>query len=135
MEIFAKYDPAATGDAWDFYGKPDHKARIWIRPYEAPAESPDATYPFWLNTGRVLEHWHTGSMTRRVPVLHQAVPESYVELNPIDAEKLNIKNGDRVKVSSRRGHITMKASVNGRGVPTPGQVFIPFLMKAIWSIN
>ena len=52
---------------FDFYGKPDHRAWIWIRPYEDPPESPDDEYPFWLNTGRVLEHWHTGSMTRRVP--------------------------------------------------------------------
>ncbi len=68
----AKYDPAAKGDDFDFYGKPDHKAWIWLRPYEPAAESPDSEYPFWLNTGRILEHWHTGSMTRRVPILHKA---------------------------------------------------------------
>ena len=55
-----------------FYGKPDGKAVIWQRPYEPAPEIPDAEYPFWLNTGRVIEHWHTGSMTRRIPVLHQA---------------------------------------------------------------
>jgi nitrate reductase (cytochrome) len=64
-----KYDPAAKG-AFDFYGKPDHRAWIWFRPYEPPPEAPDTEFPFWLNTGRVLEHWHTGSMTRRIPVLH-----------------------------------------------------------------
>jgi nitrate reductase NapA len=69
----ATYDPAAKSGAFDFYGKPDRRAWIWFRPYEPPPESPDPTYPFWLNTGRVVEHWHTGSMTRRIPILHQAV--------------------------------------------------------------
>ena len=81
-----KYDPACEGDTYDFYGKPDHKAWIWARPYEAAPENPDNEYPFLLNTGRVVEHWHTGSMTRRIPVLHQAVPNAYVELNPSDAK-------------------------------------------------
>lgn len=121
-----KYDPAAKGDSFDFYGKPDGKAWIWIRPYEPAPEEPDSEYPFWLNTGRVLEHWHTGSMTRRVSVLHQAVPHSYVEINPDDARKLGIKQGDRVRLTSRRGSIVMPASVNERGVPPPGQVFVPF---------
>jgi len=122
----AKYDPAAEGDGHDFYGKPDHKAVIFARPYEAPPEIPDDEYPFWLNTGRVIEHWHTGSMTRRIKVLHQAVPNSYVELNPDDAKRMSIRNGDRVKISSRRGSIEMPASVDERGMPTPGQVFVPF---------
>ncbi|NNL75768.1 MAG: periplasmic nitrate reductase subunit alpha, partial [Desulfobacterales bacterium] len=83
-------------------------------------------YPFWLNTGRVLEHWHTGSMTRRVPVLHKAMPESYVEVNPDDAARLGITNGSNVKISSRRGAMVMKASINGRGRPPKGMVFVPF---------
>ena len=53
----AKYDPAAKGDDFDFYGKPDNRAWIWLRPYEPAAESPDSEYPFWLNTGRV---WNIG---------------------------------------------------------------------------
>jgi nitrate reductase NapA len=122
----AKYDPAAEGDSFDFYGKPDRRAWIWLRPYEPPAESPDSEYPFWLNTGRVLEHWHTGSMTRRVPVLHRAVPEAYVEINPDDADRLGITNGSKVKISSRRGSVTMNASINGRGRPPRGMVFVPF---------
>ncbi|MEE8416972.1 MAG: molybdopterin-dependent oxidoreductase, partial [Desulfobacterales bacterium] len=121
-----KYDPAAKGDDFDFYGKPDHKAWIWLRPYEPPAESPDSDYPFWLNTGRVLEHWHTGSMTRRIPILHKAVPESYVEVNPDDAARLGITNGSKVKITSRRGSIVMNASINGRGNPPRGMVFVPF---------
>ena len=66
------YDPyVKAGKGYDFYGFPDGKARIFALPYEPPAESPDSEYPFWLTTGRVLEHWHSGSMTRRVPELLQ----------------------------------------------------------------
>ena len=99
---------------------------IFARPYEAPPEIPDEEYPYWLNTGRVIEHWHTGSMTRRIKVLHQAVPHAYVELNPKDAKRMSIHNGDPVKLTSRRGSIELPASVNERGMPTPGQVFVPF---------
>jgi nitrate reductase NapA len=122
----AKHDPAAKGADHHFYGKPDQHAWLWFRPYEPPAESPDAQYPFWLNTGRVVEHWHTGSMTRRIPVLHQAMPRAYAELNPSDAKKLNIRNGDNVKLTSRRGTLTLAALIDGRGRPAEGQVFVPF---------
>lgn len=122
----SKYDPAAKGDGFDFYGKPDNRAWIWLRPYEPAAESPDSEYPFWLNTGRVLEHWHSGSMTRRIPILHRAVPSSYVEVNPDDAAALGIVNGGQVKIISRRGSVVMKASINGRGNPPRGMVFVPF---------
>ena len=122
----AEYDPAAKEGRFDFYGKPDNRAWIWLRPYEAPPEIPDEEYPFWLNTGRVLEHWHTGSMTRRVPVLHQGMPHAYVEVHPDDAKRLNINNGERVKLTSRRGEIVLPASINERGVPAKGQVFVPF---------
>ncbi|WP_136481302.1 molybdopterin-dependent oxidoreductase [Cognatitamlana onchidii] len=123
----AKYDPACSnGEDFHFYGKPDGKAVIWQRPYEPAAEEPDAEYPYWLNTGRVVEHWHTGSMTRRIPVLHKAMPHSYVELNPDDAKRLQIRTGDKVKLTTRRGEIVLPASVNQRGVPAPMQVFVPF---------
>jgi len=121
-----QYDPAAKQEGFDFYGNEDHKAWIWIRPYEPAAESPDSEYPFWLNTGRVLEHWHTGSMTRRVPILHQAMPNSYVEIHPDDAIHLGVVNGGKVKIISRRGSIVMTVSINGRGMPPRGMVFVPF---------
>ena len=131
----AKYDPACKpGSDFDFYGKKDGKAWIWARPYEPAAESPDDEYNFWLNTGRVIEHWHTGSMTRRVPVLHRAMPESYVEINPEDAMNLGVVNGELVKIISRRGSVTMKASINGRGVPPRGMVFVPFFDES-YKIN
>jgi len=123
----SKYDPAcdATKD-FDFYGKPEGKAFILARPFEDAPEKPDKEYPFWLNTGRVIEHWHSGSMTRRIPTLHQAVPEAYVELNPVDAKAMGIKHGEGVKLVTRRGKIEMPASVGGRGTPPEGMVFVPF---------
>ncbi len=102
------------------------KAAIWLRPYHPPAEVPDDAYPYWLCTGRVLEHWHTGSMTRRVTQLHQAVPRTYVELNRADATALGINGGDQVKLTSRRGEMTLPAVVDGRGKPPRGTVFVPF---------
>jgi nitrate reductase NapA len=102
------------------------RAAFIARPYHAPAEVPDGDYPLWLCTGRVLEHWHTGTMTRRIKQLHQAVPSAYVELNPADASKLGIRSGDKVKVASRRGEVELTAVVDGRGKPPAGSVFIPF---------
>jgi nitrate reductase (cytochrome) len=122
----AATDPAAKGPAWDFYGKPDHRAWIWFRPYEPPPEVPDAEYPFWLNTGRVVEHWHSGSMTRRIPVLHRAVPHSYVELHPADAKRLGVRTGDKIQLATRRGSLVLPAVIDGRGRPAEGHVFVPF---------
>ncbi len=121
------YVPAGAG--YSFYGykeKNGGKAVIWARPYEPPAEVPDEQYPFWLNTGRVLEHWHTGSLTRRVPQLHQAVPTAYVEIHPDDARKLGITSGQMVRLISRRGQIDLPARIDERGKPLPGSVFVPF---------
>lgn len=129
----ARYDPVAAEHADDFYfyGKPDGKAWLIFRPYEPPAEVPDQEYPFWLSTGRVLEHWHTGSMTRRVPVLHRAMPHAYVELHPDDARELGIRDGDLVRVISRRGAVTLPARLNFRGIPARRQVFVPFFDEAM----
>jgi nitrate reductase NapA len=102
------------------------KAAVWLRPYQPPAEVPDEEFPFWLATGRVLEHWHTGSMTRRIKQLHQAVPGAYVELNRADADELGIAAGDRVKLTSRRGEIVLPAAIDQRGKPPRGTVFVPF---------
>lgn len=123
----SEYDPACSnGEKFHFYGKPDGKAVIWQRPYEPAPEEPDAEYPFWLCTGRVIEHWHSGSMTRRIPVLHKAMPHAYVELNPAQAKSMQIRTGDKVKLTTRRGDIILPASVNERGVPENNQVFVPF---------
>lgn len=73
-------------------------------------------------------------MTRRVPLLHNAMPESYVEIHPDDAADLGVVNGEKVKIISRRGAVTMKASINGRGVPQKGMVFVPFFDES-YKIN
>ena len=102
------------------------RAAVWLRPWHPPAESPDDEYPFWLCTGRVLEHWHTGSMTRRVKQLHQAVPRAYVEVNRADADRLGVQSGQPVRLVSRRGTLELPALVDGRGKPPMGSVFVPF---------
>ncbi len=125
----AGYDPyVKKSKGVHFYKAKSYgeRAAIWLRPWHPPAEVPDAEFPMWLSTGRILEHWHTGSMTRRVKELHQAAPEAYVELNRADAAELGIKDGDRVRVASRRGSIELPARVDGRGKPARGSVFVPF---------
>ena len=121
------FDPyVKKGEGVRFYGQPDGRAVVWARPYEPPAEQPDAQYPFWLTTGRVLEHWHTGTITRRVPELHRAVPFAPVWIDPEDAVALGIKDGDQVRVRSRRGEITTKAQLGGRNTVPKGVIFVPF---------
>jgi nitrate reductase NapA len=102
------------------------RAAFWLRPYHPPAEVPDAEYPFWLCTGRVLEHWHTGSMTRRVPELHRAVPETYLEINKADALELGLQDGQLVRISSRRGSLELRARIDGRAQTPRGTLFVPF---------
>jgi nitrate reductase (cytochrome) len=128
-----EHDPAAdpARGRFDFYGNPDHRAWIWLRPYEPPPEWPDEEYPFWLNTGRVLEHWHTGSMTRRIPTLHRAVPRAYVEIHPADARDLGVVNGQDVRLVSRRGSMVLPARIEYRAQPPRGQVFVPFFDETL----
>jgi len=123
------HDPyVKAGEGIKFYkNKPDHfKAVVWARPYEPAPEVPDKAYPFWLCTGRVLEHWHTGSMTGRVPELHNAYPSAVCEMHPDDARKYGLKNLDQVRVSSRRGSIVLTVNLNGRGKSEKGNVFVAF---------
>jgi nitrate reductase NapA len=121
------YDPyVEAGSDIQFYGKPDNRAIIFALPYEPPAESPDADYPFWLVTGRVLEHWHSGSMTRRVPELYRAVPNAMVFMHPDDAEHLGLRRGTEVKVESRRGTVRTRVETRGRNRPPRGLVFVPW---------
>ena len=92
--------------------------------FKPPAEVVDGDYPMWLSTGRAFMHYHSGSMTRVSPSLHQEGPEGYVEISPGDAKSMAIKDGERVKVSSRRGEIQIKARISGK--VNRGVVFIPF---------
>ena len=122
-------DPYVTpGKGVQFYHSvtQDDRALIWFRPYVAPPEIPDAEYPFWLDTGRVLEHWHTGSMTMRIPPLRRAMPSAYVEINADDARRLGIQNGEQIKLQTRRGELELAAWIDGRGSCPPGHLFVPF---------
>jgi len=92
--------------------------------WQPPAEEPDEEYPFIFTTGRVLYHFHTGSMTRRSEGLEAIYPEAVVELNAKDASRLGIADGNVVKVSSRRGEVQVKALVGER--TEPGVVFMPW---------
>lgn len=121
------YDPYVTAGAGvEFYGHKDGRARIFALPYEPPAESPDEDYPFWLSTGRVLEHWHSGSMTQRVPELYKAVPDAVCYMHPEDARSMNLRRGDEIAVISRRGRMRTRVETRGRNRPPRGLVFVPW---------
>jgi len=120
-------DPyVGKGKDFEFYGKPDGKALIISAPYEAPPEAPDSEYDMWLCTGRVLEHWHSGSMTQRVPELYRAFPDAVVFMHPDDAKKRNLRRGDEVLVESRRGEMKSRIETRGRNRPPVGLVFVPW---------
>jgi len=114
------------GSGFEFYGKPDGKAVIFALPFEPAAESPDKEYDLWLSTGRVLEHWHSGSMTQRVPELYRAFPDALVFIHPQDARDRGLRRGDKVKVVSRRGEIITRVETRGRNKPPKGLVFVPW---------
>ncbi len=119
--------PDVPGNEIIFVGSfPTKSGRAKIVPADivAPAEMPDAEFPLVLTTGRLLEHWHTGSMTRRATKLDALEPEAIVGLNPRDMEQMSLKAGDVVTVTTRRGALTLKAR-RDRDV-SPGMVFIPF---------
>ncbi len=147
-----QYDPyAKKGAGFDFYGdfakaipsgnldgvtdpKPVSlagKAKIFFRPYAAPVERPDDHYDLWLCTGRVLEHWHTGTMTRRVPELHRAVPAAVLWMHPADAEKRGLKRSDLVWVESRRGKVRVRIETGGRNKMPRGYAFVPFFDEGV----
>ena len=109
---------------YHFYGKPDGRAVIWFRPYKGAAEEPNQEYPFVLTTGRVIDHWHTGTMTMKVPELRRSFPKAYVEINDRDAKKMGIQNGDNILLETRRDKMVFQAVVSD--VCSPGLVFVPW---------
>ncbi|MFX0099321.1 MAG: formate dehydrogenase subunit alpha [Candidatus Hodarchaeota archaeon] len=145
--------PIYTGISWDRLitrtdglqwpcREPDHPGTVFLHkdgafargkghfhaiPFKEPAELPDDEYPLILSTGRMLWHFHTGTMSRRSPTLNARVPEGYVEMNIADANALNVVDGELVKVSSRRGEIKTKVKVTHR--VKKGLIFIPFHFK------
>jgi len=92
--------------------------------YKPPAETPDEEYPFWLSTGRVYAHYHTGTMTRNSPSLHREMPKGFMEVNPDDAKKIGLKEGGSAKLVSRRGSIVADVHITTR--VEKGTVFMPF---------
>jgi len=109
------------------FNRPNGKGLFSAVPYIPAAELPDEEYPFLLNTGRILQHFHTGTLSRRSKALNNIVKEGYMEMNPADGEKLCIADGELVKVSSRRGEVKVKAKLSD--IVNAGQVFIPFHFK------
>jgi nitrate reductase NapA len=109
-----------------------NKAKIFLRHYMEPPEVPDKEYPLWLCTGRVLEHWHSGTMTMRVPELYRAVPEALCSMHPTDAKDAAIKDGDLVWIESRRGKIKARIDTRGRNTPPRGLVFVPWFDEKVF---
>ncbi len=108
----------------DGFPTADGRATFVPADWEASKELPDDDYPFVLSTGRLLEHWHTGSMTRRSKALDAISPSAYAGIHNDDAKRLGIEEGDMIRISSRRGTITIAAKIAER--ETPGGVFVPF---------
>ncbi len=132
---FAEFDDpyVEKGKGIDFYhsSSNDGRAQIWSRPYEEPPEKPDAEYPLWLCTGRVIEHWHSGTMTMRIPQLRGAMPGAYAEVNRQDAQSLGLNDGDIVQLETRRGKMRLPIWIDGRGSPPEGSVFVPFFDESL----
>ncbi|MCU0228163.1 MAG: nitrate reductase [Bryobacterales bacterium] len=120
-------DPLVAAD-WphriQFYGRPGNKAVVWMRDQKLPAEMPDAEYPLYLNTGRILEHWHTATMTGKVKALAATHLEAVAEMHPTDVKRLGLRNGQRVRLRSRRGSLVLRVrqTENAR----PGSVYAHF---------
>jgi assimilatory nitrate reductase catalytic subunit len=103
----------------------DGRARLIPVEWEPFPEQPDAEFPFVLNTGRTVEHWHTRTKTANVPILERLSPAAWVEINPRDARRLRLKPLDRVDVVSRRG-VVCGIELRVTETVAPGQVFVPF---------
>ncbi|HEU0154692.1 MAG TPA: periplasmic nitrate reductase subunit alpha [Stellaceae bacterium] len=114
------------GKGIEFYGNPDGRAKILAVPYEPPAEAPDAEYDLWLVTGRVLEHWHSGSMTMRVPELYKAFPGARCFIHPEDARKRGLNQGAEIRIISRRGEMRTRIETRGRNRMPESVVFVPW---------
>lgn len=147
------YDPyVKAGSGFSFYGKAfkslpsgnlegvtnqekvniADKAKIFFRPYAAPVEQPDEHYDMWLTTGRVLEHWHSGTMTRRVRELHWAVPAALIYMHPDDAKVRNLKREDVAWIESRRGKVKAVVETTGRNRPPKGTIFVPWFDEGVF---
>ncbi|HUR18207.1 MAG TPA: nitrate reductase [Acidimicrobiales bacterium] len=104
---------------------PSGKAKLWCVTPEPISDAPSSRYPFLLNTGRTVEHWHTRTKTGKVAVLEHLAPEAWVEVNPVDAARLGVGSGDHVRLASRRG-VVEGLLVRVTGIVREGEVFVPF---------
>jgi anaerobic selenocysteine-containing dehydrogenase len=111
----------------------DGRARFLCADWEPFPEQPSADFPFVLITGRTVEHWHTRTKTREVPILERMAPRAWLEMNPVDARRLTLRPHDLVDVISRRGTVR-EIELRVTEVIAPGQVFVPFHF-AEWNIN
>lgn len=112
------------GTGIEFYGQPDHKAVVATRPYVRSPEAPTPEFPLQLTTGRVMEQWHTGTMTMRIPELRDGAGPACIELSPVEADRLRIEDGNRIRVTSRFGSIEGVARRSERC--RPGTLFAAF---------
>ncbi|MCK5504388.1 MAG: periplasmic nitrate reductase subunit alpha, partial [Thermodesulfovibrionia bacterium] len=108
-----------------------NKAKIFLRHYAEPAEVPSKEYPLWLCTGRVLEHWHSGTMTMRVPELYRAAPEAVCFMHPNDADSNGFKDGQLIWIESRRGKVKARVDTRGRNNPPKGLIFVPWFDERV----
>ena len=104
---------------------PDGRARLVCSHWEPFPEQPHQDFPFVLNTGRTVEHWHTGTKTRGVPILEKLSPNAWLEMNPRDAKRLGLRSHDLVDIISRRGRV-QAVELRLTEIIAPGQVFMPF---------
>jgi len=104
---------------------PSGRAKLWCVSPEPISDATNERFPFLLNTGRTVEHWHTRTKTGRVDILEELAPEGWVEVNPTDAETLQVAPGDRVRLQSRRGMVE-GVPVRVTATVRPGEVFMPF---------
>lgn len=118
-------DPfVSKGAGIEFYGRPDKRAVVFLRDYKPSPEQASTEFPFLLTTGRVLEQWHTGTMTERIAELREAAGPAKFEINEQDAWNLGIAENDAVEVRSRFGSVMGRAKING--VPRRGVLFAAF---------
>ena len=103
----------------------DGKAKLFCVDWQPFPEQPNREYPFILNTGRTVEHWHTRTKTREVPILERLSPHAWLEMNPRDAKGQGLRSHDRIDVVSRRGRVC-GIELRLTEIVAPGQVFMPF---------
>jgi nitrate reductase NapA len=125
------YDPyVKKGEDVKFYGHKDGKAVIFALPYQPAAEAPDKDYDLWLCTGRVLEHWHTGSMTRAWPSCTAPCPRPCCSCTPTTPRRAGCSVACRSRSQSRRGEMPWRRRNRGRNKVPRGLIFVPFFDEA-----